>query len=158
MLAAAHGFERFGHLAPCALCHTQRQVYWAAGAIGLAGALMWRRGAQSRLLFAVGCLLGVVFLAGAGVAGFHTGVELGVFPAPETCTAAATGPLRGGDLWDQLSGPLAVPSCDKVAWSFLGLSMAAWNGLVSLALAVASLLSAFRLGRPWRAAKSGAPA
>ncbi|MEO1000255.1 MAG: disulfide bond formation protein B [Pseudomonadota bacterium] len=27
--------------------------------------------------------------------------------------------------------------CDEVAWSFLGLSMAAWNGLASLALAVA---------------------
>ena len=37
MLAAAHAFETFGHLAPCDLCLKQRTVYWVAAALGLVG-------------------------------------------------------------------------------------------------------------------------
>ena len=28
MLATAHAFQTFGHLAPCTLCLKQREVYW----------------------------------------------------------------------------------------------------------------------------------
>ena len=35
-----------------------------------------------------------------------------------------------------------LPACDKPAWVFLGLSMAGWNALASLALAVLSLAAA----------------
>ncbi len=35
--------------------------------------------------------------------------------------------------------------CDEVAWSLLGLSMASWNALASLALAALWLLAARRL-------------
>src|SRR5215469_13662187 len=37
MLAAAHAFETFGHLAPCHLCFYQRDVYWWALAVGVVG-------------------------------------------------------------------------------------------------------------------------
>ena len=33
MLAVAHGFQTFGHLAPCELCLKQRTVYWVAGGV-----------------------------------------------------------------------------------------------------------------------------
>jgi disulfide bond formation protein DsbB len=36
------------------------------------------------------------------------------------------------------------PACDKAAWVFLGLSMAGWNALVSLALAALSAAAALR--------------
>ena len=39
-------------------------------------------------------------------------------------------------------GPVAAPACDKAAWRFLGLSMAGWNVLISLKLAVLSVLAA----------------
>ncbi len=42
---------------------------------------------------------------------------------------------------------MAMPACDKPAWIFLGLSMAGWNALISLALAAASAF-AFARGRP----------
>ena len=43
------------------------------------------------------------------------------------------------------SGPVErVAMCDAVVWSFLGLSMAGWNALISFALAVFSLLAAKR--------------
>jgi disulfide bond formation protein DsbB len=36
------------------------------------------------------------------------------------------------------------PMCDKAAWVFLGLSMAGWNALVSLGLALVSAFAALR--------------
>jgi disulfide bond formation protein DsbB len=35
MLAAAHAFEKFGNMPPCALCLHQREAYWAAVAVSL---------------------------------------------------------------------------------------------------------------------------
>ncbi|MBI1340078.1 disulfide bond formation protein B [bacterium] len=144
MLGAAHGFERFAHLAPCPLCYTQRQVYWGAAAIAVIGALLQRRGASSRMMFAVDSLLGVVFLAGAGVAAYHSGVELGIFPAPDTCAVGAADQTLSGDLWSQLNAPLAVPACAEPKWWFLGLTMASWNAIISLSLAALSLVCAWR--------------
>ncbi len=144
MLATAHAFERFLLLAPCPLCYTQRQVYWAAGALALLALIVKALGARPRAQSAMCLLLGVAFLVGAGVAGYHTLVEWGVLPAPATCTAGAVD--LSGDLWERLGQPIAVPSCADVAWKFLGLSMAGWNTLVSLALTALSAFAALRPG------------
>lgn len=148
MLATAHAFERFLLLAPCPLCYNQRQVYWAAGALALVGVILAWRGAKggvsARVQSAICLLLGVVFLAGAGVAGYHSLVEWGVLPAPATCAVGNIDIGAPGDLWERLGKPLAVPSCAEAQWWFLGLSMAAWNTLVSLGLAALSLWAAFR--------------
>jgi disulfide bond formation protein DsbB len=145
MLATAHAIERFLFLAPCPLCYNQRQIYWAAGALALiAIALNWR-GAPMRLMSTMSVLLGVLFLAGAGIAGYHSLVEWGVLPAPDTC--AATGRLDvNGDLWTRLGERQAIPSCDKVQPPFpiLGLSMAGWNFIASITLAGASFFAATR--------------
>jgi disulfide bond formation protein DsbB len=146
MLAAAHAFERFAHLAPCPLCYSQRHVYWAAGALALVGVILRGRGLSSRILFAISILLGLVFLTGFGVASYHSLVEYGVLPAPPTC-AVGTTPAASGNLWDALGQPLAVPSCAEAKWHFAGLSMAGWNALVSLGLAAFSFLSASRTPR-----------
>ena len=145
MLAAAHGFERFALLAPCQLCLRQREVYWAAGAIALAGLVLARvrPGLAGLACFA----LAAAFLTGAGIAGYHAGVEQGVFPAPDGC--AGGGPMpSGADLMAQLGKPMATASCGEIPWSLLGLSMAAWNALVSLGLAGASVFAALGPGRP----------
>ncbi|MDZ4762820.1 MAG: disulfide bond formation protein B [Alphaproteobacteria bacterium] len=142
MLATAHAFERFLYLAPCPLCYNQRQIFWAAGAIALVAVLAAWRAAPQRVLYALNVLLGIVFLAGAGIAAYHALVEWGVLPAPPTC---ATGAVElGGDLWSQLGERQAVPSCAEAKWRLLGLSMAGWNVLVSVALACLSLVAAFR--------------
>ena len=41
---------------------------------------------------------------------------------------------------------MAAPACDKAAWVFLGISMAGWNALISLKLAVLSALAARGIG------------
>lgn len=147
MLGAAHAFERFAGLSPCNLCLKQREVFWGAVAISLT-ATMWtivsqaRRGTPRIAAF----LLFAIFATGAITAGFHAGGELKWWALPATCSAGGA----PADLESLTSlalgvGPVTrIAMCDAVTWSFLGLSMAGWNALISAALAVFSLLAAKR--------------
>lgn len=147
MLAAAHGFERFMHLAPCVLCYNQRQVYWAAAALSIVAIFLTRRGPTSRLLFTFNLLLGVAFLVSMCVAGYHSLVEWGIAPAPDTCAAGLGAPI-GDDLAAQLGRPIAVPSCAEPLWDLFGITMANFNTVISLGLAAATFYSAYHPVRP----------
>lgn len=142
MLGAAHGFERFLHLAPCVLCYNQRQVYWAAAGLSLIAIFLIRRGPNSRLLFTFNLLIGVAFLVSMCVAGYHSLVEWGILPAPDTC-AAGLGAQIGDDLASQLEAPIAVPSCAEPLWDVFGLTMANLNTVISLGLAIATFYAAY---------------
>jgi disulfide bond formation protein DsbB len=138
MLAIAHGFETFGRLAPCTLCYYQRDVYWTALAVAAAAWIAGRM-APGRLASVVGWLLAVTFLVGFGIAVWHAGAEWKFWPGPKTC-AGAGGAASAAGLAALMKegGGITAPHCDEAAWRFLGLSMAGWNALISLALAAFS--------------------
>lgn len=144
LLATAHAFERFGGLAPCHLCLKQREVYWVAGTVGLVGVVLQRTPLWPRLRLPLSLLLGAIFLYGAGLATYHAGAEWKWWPGPKTCSGGDA--AAAYNLEAMLKGTAAIkaPACDKAAWVFLGLSMAGWNILISLKLAVWSVLAAFR--------------
>ena len=146
MLGAAHAFERFGGLAPCNLCLKQREVYWAA--IAIAGAAtVWHlvsRGSRGTPRIAA-FLLFAVFTTGFITAGFHAGGEWGWWELPAACSGGGTVSLDAIRAFATGDAPAAKPvMCDAIAWSWLGLSMAGWNALISAALAIFSLLAAKR--------------
>lgn len=147
MLATAHAFERFGGYAPCLLCLKQREVYWVAGGLALVALVALRSPGLRALRPGIGLALGLVFLFGAGLAGFHAGVEWKWWPGPAAC-ASGGGSVAGLDMSGLIDGTLKVrpPSCDDAAWRLAGLSMAGWNALVSLGLAAAGI-AAWRFGR-----------
>ena len=127
LLLAALAFQYLGGLAPCPLCIDQR---WAHGvAIGLGVlVLVWPR---RWLAF----LAGLAVLVGAGIAAWHAGIEQGWWAGPTTCTAPEPGAVTSGELLDRiLETPVVL--CDQIAWSWLGISMAGWNAILSLMLAV----------------------
>jgi disulfide bond formation protein DsbB len=140
MLAAAHAFESFGHLLPCHLCFYQRDVYWAALSVGIAGfALGYMRLAWAGR--ATNMLLCLIFMAGAGVAAYHAGVEWKWWPGPTSCTGG--GAVNTGDLSAFLNGAkVTPPRCDEAAWRMLGVSMAGYNAVISLLLAALSAIAA----------------
>jgi disulfide bond formation protein DsbB len=143
MLAMAHAFETFGKMAPCHLCLKQREVYWVAGTVALIALVARRTPWAARVRRPFDLLLAAIFLYGAGLAAFHAGVEWKWWPGPTTCTGG--GAAAAGDLLAMLKGgAVKVPQCDKAAWVFLGLSMAGWNALASLGLAIASLTAGLR--------------
>jgi disulfide bond formation protein DsbB len=126
LLAGALAFQYVGGLAPCPLCIDQRWPHAIAIGLGLL-LLAWpKRG--------LAALAGLVVLVGAGIAGYHVGIEQGWWPGPTTCTAPEPGAMAPGELLDQI---LATPVvlCDEVAWSLWGISMAGWNGILSLGIA-----------------------
>lgn len=140
MLAAAHIFQRFGY-EPCLLCLRQREVYWIALPLALAGfVLLQRRPEQVRV---VPALLGTVFLTGFAVAAYHAGVEWKWWPGPESCGAGGAADAAGIEAL--LRGePVRSVRCDEAAWRLFGVSMAGWNAMVSLALAALGLFIAER--------------
>jgi disulfide bond formation protein DsbB len=136
MLAIAHGFETFGHLAPCTLCYYQRDVYWWALPIAAVG-LVVSRTPMARLAPLFGWLLAATFLVGMGIAVWHSGAEWKWWPGPKACSSGGASHVNLADLNALMQGAkVAAPHCDEAAWRFLGLSMAGWNALISLKLAV----------------------
>lgn len=145
ILLTALGFQYLGGLAPCALCIWQRWPYVAA--IVLGGAALAASGRTRGVLTA---LAGIALLAGTGIAAFHVGVEQHWWPGLASCGGGID--YSSGSIDDLRARLMAAPvvSCDTVAWSFLGLSMAGWNFLLSLGLGLASLAAGLRLGRAHR--------
>lgn len=141
MLAAAHGFERIGNMLPCPLCLRQREVYWAAIAMVVTGLILARLRPTGRFLMALNVLIGLVFLTGALVAGFHAGVEWGVFPPPNSCSGVGVpfDPMAPIDL-----AGAEIKDCTAAPFYALGLSMAGWNGVASLIFASLSFWAATR--------------
>ena len=124
LLSGAFAFQAFGY-APCHLCLLQRWPHAAAICIGLlALAFHWRP---------LAWLGAAAAMTTAGLGLYHTGVERQWWEGPTTCTSGSIAGVDPKDLLDQI---LAAPivRCDEVAWQMLGLSMASWNMLASLAL------------------------
>jgi disulfide bond formation protein DsbB len=126
MLLAAFAFQHLGDLPPCKMCIWQR---WPHGLAVVAGVLALAVAARP---FAV---LGMLAALTTAVIGFyHAGVEQGFWEGPATCTSGPVGGLSTEDLMEQImTAPLV--RCDEIPWDLFGISMAGWNGLVSLVLA-----------------------
>lgn len=143
MLAIAHGFEKIGGLAPCHLCLKEREVYWVALAVALVGmiAVRTKLGANWKRLF--NAALGLIFLFGMGLAIYHAGAEWKWWPGPSTCAGGASVKVTAASMAELMKGVGSIkpPACDTAAWVFLGLSMAGWNALISLKLAVLSFVA-----------------
>ena len=135
LLAGAHGFEHFGHLAPCLMCLEQREVHWLGGSLALALFMAGLFGLPRRWLLFGLLVLVLTYFYSAGLGFFHAGVEQGFWKGPAACAAVNVQPME-----DPLSldmGEIYIgPSCEEVPWQMLGISMAGYNGLISLALAL----------------------
>lgn len=128
LLGGAYGFQYvWAHLWPCEMCWWQRYAHFAALPFGLAAVLVGPRLRDGgRLLVWLAAL--AIFVSGA-IGFYHAGVELKFFPGFTQCTAALTGSAE-----DMLKSVFDRPMvrCDDVQWSWLGISMAGWNAIVSI--------------------------
>ena len=130
LLAGALGSQYIGGLFPCEMCHWQRWGHYAALGLAIVALLLSGRPATSRL-FVWLALIGIVASGMIGV--YHAGVEAGIFEGFTQCTSNAI----SGSTEDMLNEILSRPTirCDDVQWSFLGVSMAGWNAILSLGFA-----------------------
>jgi disulfide bond formation protein DsbB len=125
-------------LKPCPLCLEQRIPYYAAIPLAVIVAVAALRQAPRALVTTGLALLALAMLIGAGLGAYHAGVEWKWWAGPIDCS----GPLDSLGSTKDLLSDLATISpvrCDEAAWRFLGLSLAGWNVLISLALVAVAL-------------------
>ncbi len=145
-LIGAWYFQYVLKLAPCPLCLEERLPYHVVIPLSLLLAIAALVRAP-RQLVAVGFLAIIVAaLCGAALGAYHSGVEWRWWPGPTDCSGPVTDFTSKGPLLDQLQS-IRLVRCDEAAWRFLGLSLAGYNVLISLALAA---IAAFGLFAPKR--------
>ncbi len=137
-------FEYALGYAPCPLCLQQRIPYYIViplAVIVAAGALAgWPR----RWLAAGLAVIALAMLGSAGLGAYHSGVEWKWWAGPAAC--GTLGELGSGNLLERVQ-TTRIMRCDEAAWRFLGLSLAGWNVLISLALAGVAVAGARKAAR-----------
>lgn len=131
LLAGAFGSEIWGGLVPCEMCWWQRYPHLAALAFAILALLAGRMPDRGRSLV----WLAALAIATSGAIGvYHAGVELEYFEGFTQCASGAA----GRSVEEILKAVMATPliRCDEIQWSFLGISMAGWNAILSLSSAL----------------------
>ena len=139
-ITGAWFFELVLKLRPCPLCLEQRVPYYIGVPLALVVAFAAWRGAPRALVIGGLIALSGLMLWGAYLAVFHAGVEWKLWAGPAECSGAATFGPAGG-LLNRLQDVVVV-RCDEAAWRFLGISLAGYNAVISVVLAVVALLGA----------------
>lgn len=131
LLAGALASQYIGGLFPCEMCMWQRWPHVAAIGAALA-ALLLRRNPFASAVFT---LLAALAIATSGIIGaFHAGVEYGWWEGLTTC--ATSGPPPAGKSVLEAIMEASLVRCDVAPWSLLGISLAGFNAIFSLAGAV----------------------
>jgi len=135
LLGGALFSQYVGGLYPCEMCYWQRWPHGAAIVLAI-GAFI--RPALARPLVLLAAL--AILISGA-IGVFHAGVEAGWWEGITVCTTNGATSLE-----EILKVPLV--RCDQVQWAFLGLSLAAWNAILSIGgAALVFFLAAWKSGR-----------
>jgi disulfide bond formation protein DsbB len=140
-------FQYVLHLPPCPLCLEQRLPYHVVIPLSLLLAIAAIVRAPRALIIVGFAAIIVAMLVGAALGTYHAGVEWRWWAGPTDCSGPATDFGRNGPLLGQLQS-VHVVRCDEAAWRFLGLSLAGYNVLISLALAAVAAFGL--LARPAR--------
>jgi disulfide bond formation protein DsbB len=139
-IAGAWFLELVVKLKPCPLCLEQRVPYYIAIPLALIVALAAWRKAPRAVVIAGLVALAALMLWGAGLGAYHAGIEWGWWTGPQACSGAA--PLGPASDFLKRLETINITRCDEAAWRFLGISLAGYNALISLALAMVALLGA----------------
>lgn len=143
-LGTAYVFQYGFGYEPCHLCLQERIPYiFAIGAALIAGILSREANLGISPVIFMG-LCAAAFAIGAGLSGYHAGVEYGWWEGPSTCTGNNLVADSLEDLQAALQGEVHAPRCDQPAWTLFGVSLAGLNFLISLALLALSALPVWR--------------
>lgn len=145
-LAGAWFFELALDIRPCPLCLEQRYAYYLAIPLAALIAVGAARGVSRGLLIVGLVILALALVANAGLGAYHAGVEWGFWQGPTDCSGPITDFGNTGNLLDGLN-KVKVIRCDAVQWRFLGLSLAGYNVMISLATAA---LAVWGIGKATR--------
>ena len=137
-LATIGGFFYFQYVLgypPCPLCLDQRMAFYVS--VPLA-ALLWLgagHGASRKVLVLGFAAIALAMLWNTGLSAFHAGVEWKFWPGPTDCSGPINGFGSAGNMLNRLQD-IRIVRCDEAAWRLFGISLAGYDVVVSLALAL----------------------
>jgi disulfide bond formation protein DsbB len=127
-------FQYVLKLPPCPLCLEERLPYHIVIPLSLLMAIAAFVRAPRALITVGFVAIVAAVLCGAALGAYHAGVEWRFWPGPTDCSGPLTDLTAKGPLINQLQS-IHLVRCDEAAWRFLGISLAGYNVLISLALA-----------------------
>src|SRR3569833_4416611 len=135
-LATIGGFFFFQYVLgypPCPLCLDQRKAFYVAVPLAALLILGATSGASRKVLMLGFLAIALVMLRNAGLSTFHAGVEWKFWPGPTDCSGPVTSIGSTANLLKSLQN-IRIVRCDEAAWRLIGISLAGYDVLVSLAL------------------------
>ena len=129
-----YGFD----IIPCPLCLEQRYAYYLAIPVAALTAFAAWQSLPRSVVTAGFVIVALAMLANAGLGTYHAGVEWGWWKGPTECSGPLNDLGSAGSLLSRLA-TVKVVRCDEVQWRFLGLSLAGYNVLISLAMAALAM-------------------
>lgn len=132
VLITAYIMEHLFGVLPCQMCLYERNVFMVVGiASCLSYFLVPARFHSSALI-----IIGVVFMGGSALASYHVAVQQHWVSLPSFCAANEFGGLDSVEALKAQMMKTPLVRCDQVTWSLFGLSLAAYNALLSFIMAI----------------------
>ena len=125
LILGAYSFEYIGGLYPCKLCLWQRYPHF----FNILVILLFYFFPKKTFVLAGS----ISMLTSTVLAFYHVGVEKKFWLGPNSCSNSSIEGLSTEQLLEQIMNAPLV-RCDEVAWDFVNISMAGWNGIFSLIL------------------------
>jgi disulfide bond formation protein DsbB len=125
-LAAAYVAEYVFNIKPCVLCVYERIPYMLA--IGVALSSLFNK----KYSYAINVFI-AIFLISSILSIYHVGVEQHIFAGTSECNNTAKNINNIEDLRAKILGDNHA-SCSEIALSFLSISFAGWNAILSMLL------------------------
>lgn len=138
---AQYGFN----LQPCVLCLYQRWPYRMVAGVGVFAFILAPR--LTVLAWATLWIAPLAYVVGAAIALFQVGVEQHWWRGTDSCVGADLSNLSAAEMLMRINAAPLV-RCDEIQFELFGISMAGYNGLLSLGLAVVVAVALYMWARP----------
>ncbi len=132
ILATGYTMEHVFGVLPCQMCLYERDIFMVVGAFSfLSFFLIPTRYHSSALI-----ILGFIFMGGALFAGYHVAIQQHWVSLPAFCASNDFSALDSVESLREQMLKTPLVRCDQVTWSLFGLSLAAYNAILSFVLAI----------------------
>lgn len=132
VLGAAYILKHFYGFQPCQMCLYEQKVFMGTAGVALASLLFLSHRWQYYAIL----LLGVIFLGGACLAAYHVAIQYHWVSLPAFCASNDFSDFTSLEALKEQMLNTPYVRCDQVTWSLFGLSLAAYNVIFSLILAL----------------------
>ena len=138
-LISEHAFG----FAPCSLCLIQRYPHILVS-ITSVWLIFFRT--HNLFMYPINTLLMAFSVI---LASYHVGVEQSIFQGPQSCSSSNISLMSEKSAEELLQDILntSIMRCNQVTWSFLNLSMATWNLILSIGLFIGWAVSSLQFIR-----------